>query len=76
MEFSEVFRSLININANLILVEFSGFSKLVKFSIFLRCGVDTSGNPRLINFSGFFRFQFKAKIVYYRASSYTVRGSK
>ena len=33
-------------------------------------------NLRLIDFSKFPKFQFRAKVAYYRASLYTVRGSK
>ena len=50
------FKSLVDVIRYLILVEFSGIIKLVEFSRFLRCGVDISGNLRLIDLSGFFKF--------------------
>ena len=56
MEFSKVFRPLIDISRNLISVKFSGFSKSVESSISLRHKVDTSGSLWLINYSGFPRF--------------------
>ena len=76
MEFSEVFRSLADINGNFILVEFGGFSRLVKSSKLFRCKVNISKNPKLINFSRFPKFQFKVKVTHYRASLYIIRGSK
>ena len=45
-----------DISGNLILVEFGGFSRLIKSSKSLRHKVDTSGNLRLINPSKFPRF--------------------
>ena len=41
---------------NLILVEFSGIPRLVESGRFLRRGVDTSRNLRLVDLSGFPRF--------------------
>jgi len=58
MEFSGVFGSLVYIGRNLTLVEFSGIPRLVEFGRFLGYGVDSCGNFRLVDYSGFFRFQF------------------
>jgi len=56
MGFSGIFRSLVDIGRNLILVEFSGISRLVESSKFLRYMVDSYRNFRLVDFSRFFRF--------------------
>ena len=76
MEFSKFFRSLTDNIGNLILIEFGRTSKLVKSSGFFRQGVDISGNLRLINPSGFSKFQFRARVAHYRAFLYIIRGSK
>ena len=57
-------------------MEFSRISRLVESGIFFRQGVDINRNLRLINPSGFPRFQFRAGVVYYRAFLYIIRGSK
>jgi hypothetical protein len=49
---------------------------LVKSSEFLRCGVDTNRNLRLIDLLGFPRFQFRVRVVYYRAFLFIIKGSK
>jgi len=66
MEFSRVFRSLVDIgrilrrrvgiSRNLILVGFSGIPRLVESSGFFRYRVDSYRNFRLVNPSRFFRF--------------------
>ena len=56
MEFSKVFKSLVDISKNLILIKFSGFFRLVEFSKFLKHKVNISKNPRLINPSRFPKF--------------------
>ena len=56
-----------DVNRNLISAEFGGFSGLK---------VDTNRNFRLINFSESPRFQFRAGVIYYRASLYIIKGSK
>jgi hypothetical protein len=48
----------------------------VEFSKFLKRGVDIGGNLRLIDFSEFLRFQFRVKVVYYKAFLLIIRGSK
>ena len=44
MGFSGIFRSLIDVGRNLILVEFGRIPRLIKFSGFLRRGVNISRN--------------------------------
>jgi len=66
MEFSRVFRSLVDvdrilrrkvgISRNLTLVEFSGIPGLVEFDRFFRYRVDSYRNFRLVDYSEFFRF--------------------
>jgi len=56
MEFSGVFRSLVDVNGILILVEFSRIPGLVEFSGFLRYRVDGRGNFGLVDCGRFFRF--------------------
>ena len=65
-----------DVDGNLISVKFSGISGLVEFSRFLRQKVDISGNLRLIDPSGFPRFQFRARVARYKTSLYIIRGSK
>ena len=65
-----------DVGGNFILIEFSGIPRLVKSSRFLRRKVDISRNLRLMDFSGFFRFQFRVKVVHYRTFLLTIRGSK
>ena len=57
-------------------MEFGRIPRLIKSSKFLRHRVDINRNLRLINFSRFLRFQFRVKIVRYRAFLLTIRGSK
>ena len=66
-------RSLMDASGYLVLVEFGRIIKSVEFSKFLKCGVDISGNLRL---SGFFKFQFRVKVVYYRAFLLATGGGK
>ena len=58
------------------LMEFSRISRLVKSSKFLKHRADISGNLRLIDFSGFLRFQFRVRIVRYKTFLLTIRGGK
>ena len=57
-------------------MKFRGILKLVKSNGFLRHKVDIGGNLRLINFSGFPKFQFGVKIVRYRTFLLAIRGGK
>jgi hypothetical protein len=65
-----------DVGGNFILIEFSGIPRLVKSSRFLRRKVDISRNLRLMDFSRFSKFQFKAKIVRYRIFLLIIRGGK
>ena len=56
VESSRIFLYRVDISRILILVEFSRISGLVEPSGFLRCRVNISGNFRLVDLSGFFRF--------------------
>ena len=55
-----------DISRNLTSVEVSRIPRLVESGGFLRRRVDISGNLRLMDFSGFPRFQFRVRVVYYR----------
>ena len=57
-------------------MDISGILMLVEFGKFLRRRVDTDGNLRLVNPSGFFRFQFGVRVIYYRVFLLIIRGSK
>ena len=69
-------RSLADIIGYLILVEFSGIIKLVESSGFLRCRIDINRNLRLMDLSGFPKFQFRVRAVFYRAFLLTIGGGK
>ena len=56
MEFSEVFKSLMHIGRNLILVKFGRISRLVEFGEFFKYKVDINKNLRLMDPSRFPRF--------------------
>jgi len=56
MEFSRLFKSLVDVSRFLILVEFGRVPMLVKSSRFLGRRVDISRNLRLINLSRFPKF--------------------
>ena len=70
------FRSLIDVIRYVILVEFNGIIRLVESSKFLRCGVDISGNLRLMDLSGFFKFWFRVRVVSYKVFLLVIRGGK
>ena len=65
-----------DVNRNLILVEFGKISKLMEFNRFFRYRVDISKNLKLIDPSRFPKFQFKVRVAYYKAFLYIIRGSK
>ena len=65
-----------DISGNFILIEFSGISRLVKSSKFLKYKVDISKNLKLIDFSGFSKFQFRVKVVHYKAFLFITGGGK
>ena len=54
-------------------MEFSGIVRLVKSNRFLKCRVDISRNFRLSRFP---KFQFRVKVVYYKAFLLTTGGGK
>ena len=60
----------------LILVKFSGIIRLVESGKFLRYKVDISGNLRLMDLSGFFKFWFGVRVVFYKTFLFTTGGSK
>ena len=48
----------------------------MEFSRFLRYRVDISGNLRLMDLSGFFKFWFRVKTVFYKAFLFATGGGK
>ena len=56
MEFGGISRSLIDINRNLIFIEFGGILRLVESGGLLRRKVDISRNLRLVDLSRFSKF--------------------
>ena len=70
------FRSLADVVKYFILMEFSGIIGSVKSGEFLRCRVDINRNLRLMDLSGFFKFWFRARVVYYRVFLLATGGSK
>ena len=64
-----------DIGRNLILVEFSGISRLVELGRFLRY-VYISRNFRLVGPSRFFRFRYSIYVVSYKALLLIAGGSK
>ena len=76
MGFSGISRSLVDISGNLMSVEFGGILGLVESGGFLGRGVDIGGNLRLVDLSGFPRFQFGVRAVRRRTFLSAVRGSK
>ena len=65
-----------DISGIFISVEFGGILKLVESSRFLRCKVDISRNLRLVDLSRFSRFQFRVRVVRYKAFLLITGGSK
>ena len=57
-------------------MEFGGIPGLVKSSRFFGYRVDISGNLRLMDFSGFPRFWFRVRAVYYRIFLLITGGGK
>ena len=70
------FRSLVDVIRYLILVKFSGIIRLMESGKFLRYGVDISRNLRLMDLSGFFKFQFRVRVVSYKAFLLATGGCK
>ena len=59
MWFSIISRFLVDVGGILILVEFGRILRLVELGGLFRYRVDVSGNFRLVDSSGFFRFWFR-----------------
>ena len=57
-------------------MEFSGIIRLVESGEFLRYKVDISRNLRLIDLSGFPKFQFRVRVVFYRIFLLAIEGGK
>ena len=57
-------------------MKFSGIIRSVESSRFFRYRVDISGNLRLMDLSGFFKFQFRVRVVSYRAFLLAIEGGK
>ena len=57
-------------------MEFSGILRLVESSGFFKCEVDISKNLRLVDLSGFPKFQFRVRLVSYKAFLFTTGGGK
>ena len=57
-------------------MKFSRIIGSVEFSGFLKCGVNISGNLRLIDLSRFFKFQFGVRAVFYKAFLLIIGGGK
>ena len=73
IDVSRYSKSLADVSGYLISVKFGGIVRSVKSSGFFRCGVDISGNLRL---SGFFKFWFGVRVVYYKAFLLVMGGGK
>ena len=67
---------MVDVNGNFMLIKFGRIPRLVESNKFLKHRVDISRNLRLIDFSGFLRFQFRVRIVCYRTFLLTIRGGK
>ena len=76
MDVYRYFRSLVDVIKYLILVKFSGIIGLVESGEFLKYRIDISGNLRLIDLSGFFKFQFRVRAVSYKAFLFITGGGK
>jgi hypothetical protein len=66
----------VDISRIFILVEFGRILRLVESGRFLRYRIDISRNLRLVDLSGFPRFQFRVRVVYYKAFLLITGGSK
>ena len=57
-------------------MDVGGIHKLIKSSKLFGYRVDINRNLSLINLSGFLKFQFRVKVVYYKVFLLIIRGSK
>ena len=65
-----------NISRNLISVKFSKIPRLVESGGFFRYRVDISRNLRLIDLSGFPKFRFRIRAVFYKTFLLAIGGGK
>ena len=72
-DISRYFKSLIDASGYLTLVKFSGIIRSVESSRFLKYKVDIGGNFRL---SGFPKFWFRVRVVYYKTFLLIIGGGK
>ena len=70
---SRYFRSLIDTSGYLVLVEFGGIIRLVKSSRFFKYRVDINRNLKLSKFP---KFQFRVRVVSYKAFLFAIGGGK
>ena len=75
-DINRYFKFLVDIYRYLILIKFSGIIRSVESSKFLKYKVDINGNLRLMDLSGFPKFQFRVKAVHYRAFLLATGGGK
>ena len=76
MDVYRYFKSLADIIRYLILVEFSRIIRSVESGKFLRYRVNINRNLRLIDLSGFLKFQFRIRAVSYKAFLFATGGGK
>ena len=76
MDIYGYFRSLADIIRYFILVKFSRIIRSVEFNEFLKYKVDINGNLRLMDLSRFLKFQFRVRVVFYKAFLLAIRDSK
>ena len=76
MDVYRYFKSLTDIIRYLILVKFNRIIRLVEFNKFLKYKVDISKNLRLIDLSGFSKFQFRVKVISYKVFLFVIGGGK
>ena len=76
MDVYRYFKSLVDVIRYLILVKFSGIIRLVESGGFLKYRVDISRNLRLIDLSGFSKFQFRVRAVSYKVFLFATEGGK
>ena len=65
-----------DVSGYLIFIEFSRILRLVESGGFLRRRVDISRNLRLVDLSRFSRFQFRVRVVGYKALLFITGGGK
>ena len=76
MDVYRYFKSLADIIRYLILVEFSRIIRSVESGKFLRYRVNINRNLRLIDLSGFLKFRFRVRVVFYKTFLLATGGGK